>query len=257
MPTPTALEQPYPRPLSDAPVAELPTALIPSRAPLRGKYVKLVAQDARQHAADLYAAGHDSELGLSTWDYLAYGPWASLQDYSATMRSQSATFETIFYAIRALDSERFQGQSSFLDINPQMGVIEIGHIWFGPELARTRAATEALYLMIRHAMDDLGYRRMHWRCNSLNEKSRQAARRLGFRFEGVFYNHMIFKGKNRDTAWYSILDDEWSEVRGILESWLDDSNFDDSGQARTSLFDSMSQRNYSTKSSQRGVSHGE
>jgi RimJ/RimL family protein N-acetyltransferase len=220
---------------------------------LRGKQVELVAQDARLHAADLYAAGHDSEPGLRTWDYLAYGPWASLRDYTATMRSQSATFDTIFYAIHALDSECFQGQSSFLDINPQMGVIEIGHIWFGPALARTRAATEALYLMIRHALDDLGYRRMHWRCNSLNEKSRQAARRLGFRFEGIFYNHMIFKGKNRDTAWYSILDDEWPEVRAILESWLDDSNFDDKGQARTSLFADMSQR----KPCQRGLSHGE
>jgi RimJ/RimL family protein N-acetyltransferase len=219
--------------------------------------VELVAQDARLHAADLYAAGHDSEQGLRTWDYLAYGPWTSVADYRATMRSQSATFDTIFYAIRALDCERFQGQSSFLDINPQMGVIEIGHIWFGPALARTRAATEALYLMICHAMDDLGYRRMHWRCNSLNEKSRQAARRLGFRFEGVFYNHMIFKGKNRDTAWYSILDNEWPEVRAILESWLDDSNFDDKDQARTSLFANMSQRNVTTKPGQRGRSHGE
>ena len=247
------LEKPYPRPLSDVPVTVVPAALIPSRAPLSGNHVELVAQDARLHAADLYAAGHDSEQGLSTWDYLAYGPWSSLEHYGATMRSQSATFDTIFYAIRALDSERFQGQSSFLDINPQMGVIEIGHIWFGPALARTRAATEALYLMIRHAMDDLGYRRMHWRCNALNEKSRQAARRLGFRFEGVFYNHMIFKGKNRDTAWYSILDDEWPEVRAILENWLDASNFDDDGQARTSLFANMSQRT----SSQRGLSHDE
>ena len=215
--------------------------------------MELVAQDARLHAADLYAAGHDCEQALKIWDYLAYGPWASLQDYSATMRSQSATFDTIFYAIHQLDSDHFQGQSSFLDINPQMGVIEIGHIWFGPELARTRASTEALYLMIRYAMDDLGYRRMHWRCNSLNEKSRQAARRLGFRFEGVFYNHMIFKGKNRDTAWYSIIAEEWPEVRGILEGWLDDSNFDAEGQVKTSLFDAMSKR----KPGSRGKSNAE
>jgi hypothetical protein len=107
--------------------------------------------------------------------------------------------------------------------------------------------------MIRYAMDDLGYRRMHWRCNSLNEKSRQAARRLGFRFEGVFYNHMIFKGKNRDTAWYSILTEEWPEVRGILEGWLDDSNFDAEGQAKTSLIDAMSQR----KPGSRGRSNAE
>ncbi len=242
MPTEQPLEKPWPRPLSGAPVESLPSACIPSRAPLRGCYVELVAQDAAKHAADLYAAGHDSETALATWEYLAYGPWASLEDYTVTMRAQSATFETIFYAIRPLDSNTFEGQSSFLDINPLMGVIEIGHIWFGDRLRRTRAATEALYLMIRHAIDDLGYRRMHWRCNSLNEKSRQAARRLGFRFEGVFYNHMIFKGKNRDTAWYSILDDEWPEVCGILETWLDEANFDDHGNAKTSLFEMMSDR---------------
>jgi RimJ/RimL family protein N-acetyltransferase len=237
-----SLEQPYPRPLSGAPVEQLPSARIPSRAPLRGKYVELVAQDAASHAAGLYAAGHESEQALKIWDYLAYGPWASVEDYTTTMRAQSANFDTIFYAIRPLESEQFEGQSSYLDISPLMGVIEIGHIWFGPRLARTRAATEALYLMIRHAMDDLGYRRMHWRCNALNQKSRQAALRLGFRFEGIFYNHMIFKGKNRDTAWYSILDDEWPEVRGIFEAWLDEANFNEDGSARSSLSAMMSVR---------------
>jgi RimJ/RimL family protein N-acetyltransferase len=241
------LEQPYPRPLSGAAVEQLPSALIPARAPIRGKYVELIPQHADSHAADLFAAGHESERALAIWDYLAYGPWASVDDYRATMRAQSATFDTIFYALRPLDSERFEGQSSYLDINPQMGVIEIGHIWFSPVLARTRAATEALYLMIRHAMGDLGYRRMHWRCNALNEKSRQAARRLGFRFEGVFYNHMIFKGKNRDTAWYSILDNEWPELRGILEAWLDEANFDAQGEAKTSLFEMMSDRSPSRR----------
>jgi len=235
-------EQAFPRPLSGAPVESLPSARIPARASMRGKFVELVPQDASRHAADLYAAGHESAEALHTWDYLAYGPWASAQDYAATMRAQSASCDPIFYAIRPLDGERFEGQSSFLDINPLMGVIEIGHIWFGPCLARTRAATEALYLMIRHAMDDLGYRRMQWRCNSLNAKSRQAARRLGFRFEGIFYNHMIFKGRNRDTAWYSILDDEWPEVRGILEAWLDADNFDADGIARTSLYEQMQNR---------------
>ncbi len=241
------LEQPYPRPLSGAAVENLPSARIPARAPLTGRAVELVPQDAARHAADLYAAGHESEQALKIWDYLAYGPWPSVDDYRVTMRQQSASFDTIFYAVRPLAQDRFEGQASYLDINPLMGVIEIGHIWFGPQLARTRAATEALYLMIRHAMDDLGYRRMHWRCNSLNEKSRQAARRLGFRFEGIFYNHMIFKGKNRDTAWYSILDDEWPEVREILESWLDESNFDHDGRARTSLYEQMQRRSPSTR----------
>ena len=247
MSTETSLEQAYPRPLSGAVVENPPPALLPSRTPLTGRQVELVAQDAALHAADLYAAGHESAAALRTWDYLAYGPWATLDDYRATIRSQSAAFDPIFYAIRPLDGERFEGQASYLDIDARMGVIEIGHIWFGPRLARSRAATEALYLMIRHAMDDLGYRRMQWRCNSLNAKSRQAARRLGFRFEGISYNHMIFKGKNRDTAWYSILDDEWPEVRAILENWLADDNFDSDGQARSSLFEAMSVRSPSRR----------
>jgi RimJ/RimL family protein N-acetyltransferase len=121
-------------------------------------------------------------------------------------------------------------------------MIEIGHIWFGPELQCTTGATEALYLMIKYAMDDLGYRRMEWRCNALNQKSRDAARRLGFRHEGIFYNHLIFKGVNRDTAWYSILDDEWPEVRGIIEKWLKPANFDDNDKPLTSLALEMQNR---------------
>jgi RimJ/RimL family protein N-acetyltransferase len=236
------LEIPYPRPLSGAPVTNLPPALVPPRVALHGRYVELEPQDAARHAADLFAAGHESNEALRTWDYLAYGPWPSLEAYRETMRAQSASFDPIFYALRPLDGERFEGQASLMDMQAEAGVIEIGHIWLSPRLARTRAATEALYLMIRHAMDDLGYRRMQWRCNSLNLKSRQAARRLGFRFEGIFYNHMIFKGRNRDTAWYSILDDEWPEVRAILEAWLDEDNFDAAGRARSSLFEKMSDR---------------
>jgi RimJ/RimL family protein N-acetyltransferase len=134
------------------------------------------------------------------------------------------------------------GQTSFLDIQPEHGVIEVGSIWFSLTLQRTRSATEAMYLMLRYAMDDLGYRRMQWRCNALNAASRAAARRLGFRFEGIFYNHMIFKGRNRDTAWYSILDDEWPEVRKIMERWLAPSNFDQDGKANTSLAALMEER---------------
>ncbi len=237
----------FPRPLSNAPVTELPTALIPSRTTITGRYVELIPQNAADHAADLYSAGHDSEEALQIWDYMNYGPWPSVDAYEATLRAQSSSFDTIFFAIRSLETGRVSGQSSFLDINPQMGVIEIGHIWFGPELQRTRAATEALYLMIKYAMDDLKYRRMEWRCNAKNNKSRLAASRLGYRFEGIFYNHMISKGKNRDTAWYSILDDEWAEVKNHLEAWLDESNFDASGQAKTSLRESMMSRSPSTR----------
>ena len=129
-----------------------------------------------------------------------------------------------------------------MDIQPGNGVIEIGYIWFAPSLQRTRAATEAMYLMLNHAMTDLRYRRMQWRCNALNAKSRAAARRLGFRYEGIFYNHLIYKGLNRDTAWYSILDDEWPDVKERLEAWLSPDNFDSTGQTNSSLSETMQSR---------------
>jgi len=243
----THLEEIYPRPLSGAVVENPPPALVPSRIPLTGKYVSLEPQNADTHAAELYEAGHSTEQGLRIWDYLAYGPWSDLESYKATLRNQSSSFDPIFYTIKSVESGKACGQASFLDINAQNGVIEIGHIWFGPELQKTPGGTEALYLMLCYALDDLKYRRMQWRCNSLNEKSRQAARRLGFRFEGIFYNHLIFKGKNRDTTWYSILDDEWPEVRERISAWLEPSNFTGAHAPKTSLFQMMSDRSGSTR----------
>jgi len=232
----------YPRPLSGAAVETLPPALAPARIVLEGQYVSLEPMRADQHAAALYEASHGSDQGLKIWDYLAYGPWPDLASYTAAIKQQSADANQIFFAIKSKATGEVCGQASFLDINPINGVIEIGHIWFGPTLQKTRAATEALYLMIRYAMDKLGYRRMQWRCNSLNEGSRMAAKRLGFRFEGIFYNHMIFKGRNRDTAWYSILDNEWPVVRELMKAWLAEDNFDAEGSARTSLMKLMQDR---------------
>jgi RimJ/RimL family protein N-acetyltransferase len=120
-------------------------------------------------------------------------------------------------------------------ITPQFGVIEIGGIWFGPALQRTTAATEAIYLLARHAFDDLGYRRLEWKCNALNEASRRAAQRFGFTFEGVFRNHMVHKGRNRDTAWYAIIDSDWPRIKTGFERWLAAENFDSSGQQRQPL----------------------
>ena len=127
------------------------------------------------------------------------------------------------------------GWASYLRITPEFGVIEIGHIWFGLELRRTTAATEAIYLLARHALDDLGYRRLEWKCNALNAASRRAAERFGFTFEGVFRRHQIVKGRNRDTAWYAITDDDWPMIRGGYESWLAPENFNDDGLQRCSL----------------------
>jgi len=241
-------EQIFPRPLSGEKVVRLPSFLVPDRTLLKGRSVDLEPQDASKHCEELFEAGHGSEQALRIWDYLAYGPWSSVDEFTVTLRQQSSSFDPIFYTIRSHATQKACGQASFLDIQAQNGSIEIGHIWFSPELQRTRGGTEALFMMLKYAMDDLGYRRMQWRCNSLNEKSRHAARRLGFRFEGIFYNHLIFKGRNRDTAWYSILDDEWPEVRGKIENWLDDSNFAEDGTPRSSLYELMQHRSPSIRS---------
>ena len=240
-------ERPYPRPLSGAKVRHLPSALVPARTALIGRYVMLEPLDAGRHASDLFEASHGSEAALQIWDYLPWGPWKSEVEYRNVLRQQTARHEQIYYAVRPATGAKACGQTSFLDIQPEHGVIEIGSIWFGLTRRRTRGATEALYLMLRYAMDDLGYRRMQWRCNALNAASRAAARRLGFRFEGVFHNHMIFKGRNRDTAWYSILDDEWPEAREIMEQWLAPSNFDQDGTAKTSLAALMANRGRSRR----------
>jgi RimJ/RimL family protein N-acetyltransferase len=235
-------ETPFPRPLSGAKVERLPSALVPARSALVGRRVVLEPLDAARHARDLFEASHGSAAALRIWDYLPTGPWGSEAEYTNVLRQQTARHEQVYYAVCPTGGARACGQASFLDIQPENGVIEIGSIWFGLTVRRTQGATEALYLLLRYAMDDLKYRRMQWRCNALNAASRAAARRLGFRFEGIFYNHMIFKGKNRDTAWYSILDDEWPEAREIIERWLAPSNFNQDGTARTSLTALMGQR---------------
>jgi RimJ/RimL family protein N-acetyltransferase len=244
---PSDYEEIFPRPLSGETLTTLPPALVPSRIKLIGKDVTLEPQDASRHAQELYDASHGNEEALKIWDYLTYGPWQDVDAYSATLRAQSASFDPIFFAIRSNETGLAHGQASFLDINAQNGVTEIGHIWFGPELQRTRGATEALFLMLCNAMDDQKYRRMQWRCNAMNAKSRSAARRLGFRFEGIFHNNLIFKGKNRDTSWYSILDDEWPEVREKIAGWLEPSNFNAEGLPITSLSEAMENRSPSNR----------
>ena len=153
----------------------------------------------------------------------------------AQLREFAVQPDRLFYAICDRATGEAVGKATYLDIQPTSSVIEIGGIWFAPNFARSRGATEALFLMLAYAMDDLGYRRMQWRCNALNEKSRAAARRLGYRFEGIWYSHMIVKGRNRDTAWYSLLDTEWPVIRSTIQAWLSPSNFDADGLQRRSL----------------------
>jgi RimJ/RimL family protein N-acetyltransferase len=229
-----ASEAPTGRRINDDPVV-LPPAMVPARSVLAGSTVRLEPIDPIRHTAALHRAGHATEAARQSWAFLPWGPFPSEDAMQAQLRSFAAALDRVFYAICDQATGEAVGKATYLDIQPANGVIEIGGIWFAPGFTRSRGATEALFLMLSYAMDDLGYRRMQWRCNALNEKSRAAARRLGYRFEGIWFNHMIVRGRNRDTAWYSILDTEWPAVRTAIKTWLDPENFDADGLQRRSL----------------------
>ncbi|MFN8594324.1 MAG: GNAT family protein [Thermomicrobiales bacterium] len=207
----------------------------PPRQTHEGRFVRVEPLDADVHGADLARAGRGDAARDRIWDYLAYGPFPSDDELIAHLRRQQPSDDPLYFAIRPHASGRAEGIASLMNIVPANRSIEIGHIWLGPELQRTSAATEALYLLIAHALDDLGYRRMEWKCNAANVASRAAACRLGFTHEGVFHQHMIVKGRNRDTAWFSILDREWPAIRANFETWLAPENFADDGTQQQSL----------------------
>jgi RimJ/RimL family protein N-acetyltransferase len=230
------------RPISGEPVVSLPSGQPPERRVLEGELIRIEPLDPDLHADELFSASHADETARRIWDFLPWGPWQELAAFTGWLRQQAVSTDHIWYAFRDQKSGRASGMACYLDIAPVQGVIEIGGIWFTPQMQRTRAASEALYLMMSYAMDDLAYRRLQWRCNARNEKSRNAARRLGYRFEGIFYNHMIVKGHNRDTAWYGITGGDWPDVRRIFQSWLGDDNFAADGVARQSLSALMAQR---------------
>jgi RimJ/RimL family protein N-acetyltransferase len=204
----------------------------PQRVPLEGTSVRLEPVDPARHATPLYSAADGAP---EIWDYLAYGPFESLPAFTKWLEERAASDDPMFYAVVDRDSGVARGMASYLRIEPLHGVIEIGHIWFAPALQRTRQATEAIFLLARHAFDDLGYRRLEWKCDALNAPSRRAAERFGFTYEGVFRQHMVVKGRNRDTAWYSITDAEWPSRRAAFEAWLSPDNFDPEGRQRHSL----------------------
>ena len=225
------------RPLSGEPVMPLPTGLLPARQPLQGTSARLEPIDPARHAGELYAASHGVAGGEALWRFLGYGPWADAGAFQVWLRDCAAVHDPLFFAIREHGSGAACGMASYLNIVPKNGSIEIGHIWLAPALQRTRAATEALFLLMRYAMDDLAYRRLEWKCDALNKPSRRAARRFGFRFEGIFHRHMVIKGRNRDTAWYSITGSEWPAVRANIQAWLAPENFDANGRQRRALSD--------------------
>ena len=197
------------------------SARAPGREPLEGRYVSLVPLDADAHAEPLWRASHDgSAEAAGMWTYLGYGPFADPSQMHAWLASIESSDDPLFLTVVTRAGEP-AGVVSFMSVDTAMRRIELGHIWYVPSAQRTEANTEVAYLMMREAFDAWGYRRVEWKCDALNARSRAAALRLGFTFEGVFRHHMIVKGRNRDTAWYSVTDAEWPAVREALERWLE------------------------------------
>jgi RimJ/RimL family protein N-acetyltransferase len=211
----------------------------PAREALRGAHVLVRPIDADADAEPLFAASHPEDGDRAIWTYLPDGPYESVERLRDALTTVGAAADAVYFALEPLPDGPPLGMAAYLRITAELGVIEIGHIWFGARLKRTTAATEAIYLLARHAFDDLGYRRLEWKCNALNAASRSAAERFGFTFEGVFRKHLILKGRNRDTAWFSITDDEWPAIRDGFEAWLAPASFDGEGRQRLSLRESI------------------
>jgi RimJ/RimL family protein N-acetyltransferase len=222
------------RPVGPA-VNPLPSGRPPERAPMGGAYARLEPVEVAAHATSLYRLAHARTEDAALWTYLAYGPFADQAAFETWLAERARSSDPLFFAIVDRAAGEAAGMASYLNIVPANGTIEIGHIWFAPSLQRTRGATEAIFLLMRHAFDDLGYRRLEWKCDALNAASRRAAARFGFSYEGTFRQHMIVKGRNRDTAWFALLDRDWPGVRAAFERWLAPANFDAAGRQRASL----------------------
>jgi len=205
----------------------------PVHAVLEGRYCRLEPLAARRHAADLYAA-YSRDADGRMWTYLSSGPFASSAEFRSWVEARQDSEDPLFFAVIDAATARAAGVASFLRIDPGHGVVEVGHLAFSPQLQRTRVATEAMYLMMKHVFD-LGYRRYEWKCDALNAPSRRAAERLGFTFEGIFRQAIVYKGRNRDTAWYSVIDSEWPVLETAFRAWLDPANFDADGRQRRRL----------------------
>jgi RimJ/RimL family protein N-acetyltransferase len=202
-------------------------------AVFEGRYCRLEPLAAGRHAADLYAA-YSLDADGRMWTYLYGGPFASPAEFRRWVEARQDSEDPLFFAVVDAATARAAGIASFLRIDPGHGVVEVGHLAFSPQLQRTRVATEAMYLMMKHVFD-LGYRRYEWKCDALNAPSRRAAERLGFTFEGVFRQAIVYKGRNRDTAWYSVIDSEWPALETAFRAWLDPTNFDADGRQRRRL----------------------
>jgi len=209
---------------------------LPPRTPMQGRTCDVVPLNPDRHGPELHDANSENKDG-SNFTYLGAGPFASLADYRKWIDETCLSDDPLFHAIIDKKSGKAVGIASYLRIDAKVGVIEVGHINHAPRLQHTVASTEAMFLMMRRVFDELGYRRYEWKCDSLNEPSRRAAQRLGFTFEGIFRQAIMYRGRNRDTAWFSIIDKEWPALKQAYEAWLAPENFDEGGKQRRRLAD--------------------
>lgn len=209
----------------------------PERRVFEGRTVIVEPLSADAHAHDLFAVFHADDKAKAVYDYLPYGPFADADAFRAWVAEVAAKDDPVFYAFRRKSTGKVEAMASLMEIVPAQARIEIGHINISTAMQNTLEATEGLWLMMQHAMDDLGNRRFEWKCNALNEGSRKAAARLGFSYEGTFFNHIVVKGRNRDTAWFSILDSDWPAIRANFAAWLAPENFDGDNRQKVSLGD--------------------
>lgn len=207
----------------------------PDQRELPGRFVHLAPLDSAHHGDDLWAALQGPDPAL--WDYLPYGPFNERAEFDTWLAGNASSRDPLFYAVLDNASGKALGLFSYLRITPLDGCIEIGHVAFGAAMQRTPGATEAVYLLARHAFDDLGYRRLEWKCDAANARSMRAAARFGFTAEGLFRQHMVRKGRNRDTAWFAIIDGDWPAVRDGFLRWLAADNFNANGQQKQRLED--------------------
>lgn len=217
------------------PVEGYPVGKPFGREIIEGNSITLLPLDVNAHGPDLYASFANSDPDYRLWTYMSQGPFSDEVDFRSWLDPQEASNDPFFYTLVPSSSKKPEGMASFMRMDIANGVAEIGNIWFAPSLQRTRAATETIFLMMRHVLETQTCRRLEWKCNALNSPSRRAAERFGFSFEGVFLNHMVVKGRNRDTAWFAVIEEDWPSIRTAFETWLDDDNFDESGVQKQSL----------------------
>lgn len=208
---------------------------LPPRTAMQGRLVRLEPIDPQRHGSALFRAAEGPGADPRLWDWMAVGPFGSEVAFRAWLDPLPASADPLFVAILTEPDGVPRGMASFLRITPAHGVIEIGNIWLGTGLQRSPAATEAMWLLARRAFAELGYRRLEWKCDARNGRSIRAALRLGFSFEGVFRQHMVIKGLNRDTAWFALLDRDWPRVDAAFRAWLDPANLGPDGRQRRRL----------------------